>query len=175
MSNPRVRKIADRDPGARRRTARATGSRTPGLGFRHRDGRPRLTGDPLREAKRLLHRVRRMGEQARRASTAAALESARGLIRSEVGKALGLRHSPSVGVLSWTHVPETAGQIEDLLAKAREADAEVAKAARVGCQAEGRRRGPVQARARKTTTRTPGLSAAVTGIDTMSRTAPRHR
>ncbi|WP_020387315.1 30S ribosome-binding factor RbfA [Kribbella catacumbae] len=67
------------------------------------------------------------GEQ-ERASTAAALESARGLIRSEVGKALGLRRAPTLAFYL-DAVPETAGQIEELLAKARQADAEVAKSA----------------------------------------------
>ncbi len=67
------------------------------------------------------------GEQ-ERADTAAALESARGLIRSEVGKALGLRRTPSLAFFL-DAIPENAGQIEELLAKARQADAEVAKAA----------------------------------------------
>jgi ribosome-binding factor A len=84
----------------------------------------RLTGD-LREAS-VFYTV--YGDEQARASTAAALESARGLIRSEVGKALGLRHSPSV-TFFLDAVPESAGHIEDLLAKARMADAEVAKAA----------------------------------------------
>jgi ribosome-binding factor A len=84
----------------------------------------RLTGD-LREAS-IFYTV--YGDEQARASTAAALESAKGLIRSEVGKALGLRHSPSVEFFL-DAVPETAGHIEELLAKARMADAEVAKAA----------------------------------------------
>jgi ribosome-binding factor A len=84
----------------------------------------RLTGD-LREAS-VFYTV--YGDEQARASTAAALESAKGLIRSEVGKALGLRHSPSVEFFL-DAVPETAGHIEELLAKARMADAEVAKAA----------------------------------------------
>jgi ribosome-binding factor A len=67
------------------------------------------------------------GEQDR-VSSAAALESARGLIRSEVGKALGLRRAPTLQFYL-DAVPETAGQIEELLAKARSADAEVAKSA----------------------------------------------
>ncbi|NEA36740.1 30S ribosome-binding factor RbfA [Streptomyces sp. SID13031] len=67
------------------------------------------------------------GEQDR-VSSAAALESARGLIRSEVGKALGLRRAPTLAFYL-DAVPETAGQIEELLAKARQADAEVAKSA----------------------------------------------
>ena len=68
------------------------------------------------------------GDEQARADTAAALESARGLIRSEDGKALGLRHAPSVAFFL-DAVPETAGHIEELLEKARMADAEVAKAA----------------------------------------------
>ena len=84
----------------------------------------RLTGD-LREAS-VFYTV--YGDDQDRASTAAALESARGLIRSEVGKSLGLRHSPSVAFFL-DAVPETAGHIEELLAKARTADAEVAKSA----------------------------------------------
>jgi len=84
----------------------------------------RLTGD-LREAS-IFYTV--YGDEQERASTAAALESAKGLIRSEVGKALGLRHTPSVAFFL-DAVPETAGHIEELLAKARTADAEVAKTA----------------------------------------------
>jgi ribosome-binding factor A len=84
----------------------------------------RLTGD-LREAS-VFYTV--YGDEQDRANTAAALESAKGLIRSEVGKALGLRHTPSVEFFL-DAVPETAGQIEELLEKARMADAEVAKAA----------------------------------------------
>ncbi len=68
------------------------------------------------------------GNEQDRASTAAALESARGLIRSEVGKALGLRRAPTLAFYL-DAIPETAGQIEELLEKARRADAEVAKAA----------------------------------------------
>jgi ribosome-binding factor A len=84
----------------------------------------RLTGD-LREAS-VFYTV--YGDEQARANTAAALESSNGLIRSEVGKALGLRHTPSVAFFL-DAVPETAGHIEELLQKARSADAEVAKAA----------------------------------------------
>ena len=69
-----------------------------------------------------------LGDETARTSTAAALESARGLIRSEVGKQLGLRHTPSVSFYL-DAVPESANQIEELLAKARVADAEVARSA----------------------------------------------
>lgn len=84
----------------------------------------KLTGD-LSEAS-VFYTV--YGGEQERAATAAALESARGLIRSEVGKALGLRRAPSLAFYL-DAIPETAGQIEELLAKARAADAEVAKAA----------------------------------------------
>jgi ribosome-binding factor A len=84
----------------------------------------KLTGD-LREAS-IFYTV--LGDEQERTATAAALESARGLIRTEVGRSLGLRHTPSVAFFL-DAVPETAGQIEELLAKARQADAEVAKAA----------------------------------------------
>ncbi len=84
----------------------------------------RLTGD-LREAS-VFYTV--LGDEAARTSTAAALESARGLIRSEIGKQLGLRHTPSVAFYL-DAVPETANHIEELLEKARVADAEVARSA----------------------------------------------
>src|SRR5687768_4771116 len=64
------------------------------------------------------------GEEAIR-DTEMALRSASGLIRSEVGKQLGLRHTPSLEFYL-DAVPETAQQIEDLLAKARESDESVA-------------------------------------------------
>jgi ribosome-binding factor A len=67
-------------------------------------------------------------EDADLAGTAAALESAKGLLRSEVGKQLGMRHVPE---LEFVHdaLPETARHIDDLLEKAREADAAVAASA----------------------------------------------
>ncbi|MGH3372231.1 MAG: ribosome-binding factor A, partial [Nocardioidaceae bacterium] len=53
---------------------------------------------------------------------------AKGLIRSEVGKQLGMRHVPS---LEFIHdaLPENARHLDELLAKARESDARVAEAA----------------------------------------------
>ena len=61
------------------------------------------------------------------AGTAAALESAKGLIRSEVGKQLGMRHVPT---LTFIHdaLPESARQIDDLLERVRRSDADVAAA-----------------------------------------------
>ncbi|MEV8512929.1 30S ribosome-binding factor RbfA [Dactylosporangium sp. NPDC051484] len=84
----------------------------------------RITAD-LREAT-VFYTV--LGDAAAQAGTAAALESAKGLLRSTVGKALGLRHSPS---LAFVHddVSEHAKHIDELLASARNADAEVQRLA----------------------------------------------
>ncbi|MEV4622917.1 30S ribosome-binding factor RbfA [Asanoa sp. NPDC049573] len=69
-----------------------------------------------------------LGDAAAQAATAAALDSAKGVLRSTVGKALGLRHSPT---LTFIHddVQDQAKHIDDLLAKARNADAEVQRLA----------------------------------------------
>jgi ribosome-binding factor A len=63
-----------------------------------------------------------------RSASAAALESAKGLIRSEVGKQTGIRHTPSLTFVI-DEVQENAQHIEDLLVKARQSDAEVAERA----------------------------------------------
>jgi ribosome-binding factor A len=62
------------------------------------------------------------------AGAAAALESARGVLRTMVGQGTGVRFTPTLSFVADT-VPDTAKHIEDLLAKAREADAEVARRA----------------------------------------------
>jgi ribosome-binding factor A len=84
----------------------------------------RLTGD-LRDAT-VFYTV--FGGDQDRAGTAAALSSATGLIRSEVGRQLGLRHTPSLAFVP-DAVPENAAHIDDLLRQARESDAEVARRA----------------------------------------------
>lgn len=81
----------------------------------------RLTGDS-REAT-VFYTV--LGSDADRAGTAAALASATGLIRTQVGKQLGLRYTPSLAFVL-DAVPETAQRFEDLLAEARSGDAAVA-------------------------------------------------
>jgi ribosome-binding factor A len=91
----------------------------------------RVTGD-LREAT-VFYTV--YGSAEERAATAAALASATGLIRSEVGRQTGLKHTPSVAFRLDT-VPDNARNIEDLVARARAADAEVA-AARDGAEPAG--------------------------------------
>jgi ribosome-binding factor A len=83
----------------------------------------RVTGD-LRDAT-VFYTV--YGSDAEVEDTAAALASATGLLRSEVGKQTGIKHTPSLSFTRDT-VPDTARNIEDLVAKAREADAAVAAA-----------------------------------------------
>jgi ribosome-binding factor A len=91
----------------------------------------RITAD-LREAT-VFYTV--LGDAAAQAGTAAALESAKGLLRSTVGKALGLRHSPSLAFVL-DNVQDQAKHIDDLLAAARDRDAEVQRLA-AGAQYAG--------------------------------------
>lgn len=91
----------------------------------------RLTND-LREAT-VFYTV--YGSAEDRAGTAAALASAVGVIRSEVGRQTGLRHTPSLEFRPDT-VPDNARNIEELVARAREADAALA-AVRQGAQPAG--------------------------------------
>jgi ribosome-binding factor A len=91
----------------------------------------KVTGD-LREAT-VFYTV--YGSDDEVAGTAAALASAAGLIRSEVGKQTGLKHTPSIS-FSQDTVPDTARTIEELVARARAADAAVA-AARDGAMHAG--------------------------------------
>ncbi|QLQ39868.1 30S ribosome-binding factor RbfA [Micromonospora robiginosa] len=69
-----------------------------------------------------------LGDAAAQASTAAALESAKGMLRSTVGKALGLRHSPTLTFVL-DDVQNQVKHIDDLLTAARSADAEVQRLA----------------------------------------------
>ena len=80
----------------------------------------RITPD-LREA--TLHYTV-LGDVAEQAATAAGLDSAKGLLRSVVGKALGLRHSPSI-TFEQDVVGDTVRHIDELLAAARESDEKV--------------------------------------------------
>ena len=66
-----------------------------------------------------------LGDDQARADTADALESSRGLIRATVGKQLAMKFSPTIAFVL-DAVPESAAQIEDVLARARAADAAVA-------------------------------------------------
>lgn len=69
-----------------------------------------------------------LGDTAAQTATADALASANGLVRSTVGKALALRHSPSLTFVL-DQVPEHAKHIDELLDAARDADAEVQRRA----------------------------------------------
>jgi ribosome-binding factor A len=69
-----------------------------------------------------------LGDTAAQASTAAALASANGMVRSTVGRALGLRHTPTLTFVL-DQVPEQVKHIDELLDAARSADAEVQRRA----------------------------------------------
>jgi ribosome-binding factor A len=80
----------------------------------------RLTGD-LHEAS-IFYTV--FGDDESNQATAAALESAKGVMRSEVGRQIGVKFTPSLTFIS-DAVPEAAKQMEVLLEQARIADAAV--------------------------------------------------
>jgi ribosome-binding factor A len=80
----------------------------------------RLTPD-LREAT-VFYTV--WGDDNTRADTAVALESAKGVIRSAVGRGTGLKHTPSIAFIL-DAIPENARHIEEALARARAADEHV--------------------------------------------------
>src|SRR5947208_8259479 len=61
------------------------------------------------------------------AGAAAALESAKGVLRTKVGAGTGVRFTPTLAFVRDT-VPDAANRMEELLAAARAADAEVVKA-----------------------------------------------
>jgi ribosome-binding factor A len=66
------------------------------------------------------------GDETDRAETAAALDSVKGLVRSEVGRQTGLRFTPTLTFIA-DAVPENAARIDNLLRQARESDAAVAR------------------------------------------------
>ncbi len=81
----------------------------------------RITGDG-REAT-VFYTV--LGDAAARAESAVALHSATGLLRSTVGKQLGLKFTPTLAFVL-DGVEEEAAHLEDVLARARAQDAAVA-------------------------------------------------
>ena len=129
MDAARARKLADR---ITRIVAEMLERRVkdPRLGFVTITG-ARLTND-LRDAT-VYYTV--YGTEEEQAGTAAARASATGLIRSEVGRQTGLRHTPSLTFVRDT-VPEGARRMEDLVARARAAD-EALAAVREGAQPAG--------------------------------------
>jgi ribosome-binding factor A len=126
MSSPRVRKIADRiqvivaemlerrikDP----RLAADSGHLVTVTDVR-------VTGDSQQAT--IFYTVLGADVDADLASTAAALESAKGLLRSEVAKQLGMRHAPSLEFVP-DALPENARHLDEVLARAKELDEEAA-------------------------------------------------
>jgi ribosome-binding factor A len=68
------------------------------------------------------------GTEQEQADTAAALESAKGILRTEVGRQTGVRHTPSLAFVA-DAVPENARHIDALLVQAAATDAAVAAVA----------------------------------------------
>ena len=126
MANPRVRRIADRiqvivAEMLERRV------KDPRLGFVTITD-VRLTGDSQQATVFYTVLADATGEQsdeAALAATAAALESAKGLIRSEVAKQLGMRITPSLTFVA-DALPESARHLDEVLERARQLDEEVA-------------------------------------------------
>ena len=119
MSNPRVRKIADRiqvivAEMLERRI------KDPRLGFVTVTD-VRVTGDSQQAS--IFYTV--LGTDEELDSTAAALESAKGVIRSEVAKQLGMRIVPSLTFIP-DALPESARALDEVLERARKLDEEVA-------------------------------------------------
>jgi len=75
------------------------------------------------------------GDEADRTSSAAALSSATGVVRSAVGRALGVRYTPSIAFVP-DAIPQNARTIDGLLQQAREADAQL-EHARAGKEPAG--------------------------------------
>lgn len=122
MSSPRVRKVADRIQVI---VAQMLERRVkdPRLGFVTVTD-VRVSGDTQQAS---IFYTAMSDDPTELAATAAALESAKGLIRSEVAKQLGMRHAPT---LEFFHdaLPETARHLDEVLARAKAQDEAVAAA-----------------------------------------------
>ena len=124
MSSPRVRKIADR---IKVIVAEMLERRVkdPRLGFVTVTD-VRVSGDTQQAS--IFYTVFALDKEQSAedlAGTAAALESAKGLLRSEVAKQLGMRHAPSLEFVP-DALPENARHLDEVLARARELDEEAA-------------------------------------------------
>ena len=82
----------------------------------------RVTGD-LQQAS-IFYTV--LGDEEQRAASAVALHSAKGAIRSALGRELGLRITPSIEFFE-DGLPESAKALDSLLAKVHEQDVHVAE------------------------------------------------
>lgn len=69
-----------------------------------------------------------LGDDADWAATSAALESAKGVLRSAVGQGTGVRFTPTL-TFTPDHVPEVARHMDELLSQAKQADEQVARQA----------------------------------------------
>ncbi|WP_405805782.1 30S ribosome-binding factor RbfA [Streptomyces sp. NBC_01187] len=98
------------------------GIKDPRLGTHVTVTDTRVTGD-LREAT-VFYTV--YGDEEARKAAAAGLESAKGVLRSAVGAAAGIKHTPSLTFVA-DALPENAKTIDKALARARAADEEVRK------------------------------------------------
>ena len=106
---------------------------------------PRLAGVTITDAKvtgdlhdaTLYYTVigRSLTDEPDYAGVAAALESAKGVLRSKVGAGTGVKFTPTLAFVRDT-VPDAAHRMEELLARARAADADVARI-RVGATPAG--------------------------------------
>ena len=116
--NPRVRRLADR---IKEIVARAIDERVkdPRLGFVTVTD-VRVSGDSQHAS--IFYTV--YGSDEERAATAAALRSATGMLRTEVGRHVKVRLTPSLEFIEDT-IPETSKTIDDLLIEARMRDAEL--------------------------------------------------
>ena len=85
----------------------------------------RVTGD-LHDAT-IFYTV--FGDETQRDASAAALESAKGVLRTEVGRQTGVRFTPTL-TFTPDAIPDTARHIDDLLAVAAAADAQLEAARR---------------------------------------------
>lgn len=96
------------------------GIKDPRLGTHVTITDTRVTGD-LREAT-VFYTV--YGDDEDRAAAAAGLESAKGVLRSAVGQAAGVKFTPTLAFVA-DALPDNARAIEDLLDKARLSDEKV--------------------------------------------------
>ncbi|MGX1272703.1 30S ribosome-binding factor RbfA [Streptomyces phaeoluteigriseus] len=99
------------------------GIKDPRLGSHVTITDTRVTGD-LREAT-IFYTV--YGDDEERAAAAAGLESAKGVLRSEVGRASGVKFTPTLSFVA-DALPDNARTIEDLLDRARQSDEKVREA-----------------------------------------------
>ncbi|SJN08231.1 Ribosome-binding factor A [Leucobacter sp. 7(1)] len=119
MSNPRAGKVAERIQQIIARRLEK-GLRDPRLGFVTITD-VRVTGD-LQQAS-VFYTV--LGDEQEQKDTAAALKAATGMLRTEVGKQLGTRLTPTLEFIH-DELPESASHLSELLAEAKRRDDESA-------------------------------------------------